>query len=81
MANNREQRFFNALRDVFVGAEVEGESGFVNLMRIKARYYEKGVFPRLKEDIDPRPTSMSMKRSTPMIGTWFSFGRPTCFTT
>ena len=52
MANNREQRFFNALRDVFVGAEVEGESGFVNLMRIKARYYEKGVFPRLKEDID-----------------------------
>jgi adenine-specific DNA-methyltransferase len=48
----KEVQFFNALRDVFVGAKVEGDSGFVNLMRIKSRYYEKGVFPRLKEDID-----------------------------
>ncbi len=48
----REQRFFQALRDVFVGAKVEGESGFVNLMRIKSRYYEKGGFPRLKKEID-----------------------------
>jgi len=47
----REETFFKALRDVFVGAKVEGESGFVNLMRIKARYYEKGVFPHLQEDI------------------------------
>jgi adenine-specific DNA-methyltransferase len=49
---NREQKFFNALRDVFVGAKVEGESGYINLMRIKARYYEKGVFPKLQQDID-----------------------------
>jgi adenine-specific DNA-methyltransferase len=48
----KEQRFFNALRDIFVGARVEGQSGFINLMRIKSRYYEEGVFPRLKEDID-----------------------------
>lgn len=48
----KEQKFFNALRDVFVGAKVEGESGFVSLMRIKSQYYEKSVFPRLKEDID-----------------------------
>ena len=48
----KEQRFFNALRDVFVGARVEGQSGFINLMRIKSRYYEEGVFPRLREDID-----------------------------
>jgi hypothetical protein len=32
---NREQKFFNALRDVFVGAKVKGESGYINLMRIK----------------------------------------------
>ncbi len=50
--NNKENRFFSALRDVFVGAKVEGQSGFVNLMRIKSSYYEQGVFPRLKEDID-----------------------------
>jgi len=37
---------------VFVGAKVEGESGFVNLMRIKSSYYEKGIFPRLREDIE-----------------------------
>lgn len=48
----KEQEFYGALRDVFVGAKVEGESGYINLMRIKSRYYEKGVFPRLQEDIN-----------------------------
>lgn len=48
----REQKFFSALRDVFVGAKVEGESGYINLMRIKSRYYEAGVFPKLQEDIN-----------------------------
>jgi adenine-specific DNA-methyltransferase len=49
---NREQKFFSALRDVFVGAKVQGESGYINLMRIKSRYYEKGVFPELTKDIN-----------------------------
>lgn len=48
----KEQKFYNALKDVFVGAKVEGESGYINLMRIKSRYYEKGVFPKLHEDIE-----------------------------
>jgi len=48
----KEEKFFVALRDVFVGAKVEGESGYINLMRIKARYYESGVFPKLQEDIN-----------------------------
>ncbi len=47
-----EQQFFNALRDIFVGAEIEGDSGFINLMQIKSRYYQQGVFPKLKKDID-----------------------------
>ncbi|MDY6847070.1 MAG: site-specific DNA-methyltransferase [Chloroflexota bacterium] len=47
-----EQQFFNALRDIFVGAEIEGDSGFINLMQIKSRYYQNGVFPKLKKDID-----------------------------
>lgn len=47
----KEEMFFSTLRDVFVGARVEGESGYVNLMRIKARYYEQGVFPQLQKDI------------------------------
>ncbi|RKX91657.1 MAG: site-specific DNA-methyltransferase [Spirochaetes bacterium] len=49
---SRERKFFDALRDIFVGAKVEGESGYINLMKIKSRYYEKGVFPRLKQDIE-----------------------------
>ncbi|MGC9200963.1 MAG: hypothetical protein ACP5F8_03395 [Candidatus Aenigmatarchaeota archaeon] len=46
----KEQKFYNALKDIFVGAKVEGESGYINLMRIKSRYYEKGVFPKLQKD-------------------------------
>ena len=48
----KEQKFYNALKDVFVGAKIEGESGYINLMRIKSKYYEKGVFPKLQEDIE-----------------------------
>ncbi len=47
-----EKRFYDALRDIFVGAKVEGKSGFINLMQIKSRYYTQGVFPRLKADIE-----------------------------
>jgi adenine-specific DNA-methyltransferase len=47
-----EKRFFSALGDIFIGAKVEGDSGFINLMSIKRRYYEKGVFPQLQKDID-----------------------------
>jgi len=48
----KEQKFYDALKQVFIGAKVEGESGYINLMRIKSRYYEKGVFPQLQKDIE-----------------------------
>jgi hypothetical protein len=47
----REEKFYKALRDIFVGAKVEGESGYINLMRIKSRYFEQGIFPKLHKDI------------------------------
>jgi adenine-specific DNA-methyltransferase len=47
-----ETQFLNALHDIFVGARVEGDSGYINLMRIKSRYYEQGIFPLLMKDID-----------------------------
>ncbi len=47
----KEEKFLNALKDIFVGAPVEGQSGYINLMRVKARYFEQGVFPRLTQDI------------------------------
>jgi len=49
---SKEQKFFDALKDIFIGAKVEGESGYINLMRIKSKYFEEGVFPKLQKDID-----------------------------
>jgi len=46
----KEQKFYNALRDIFVGAKIEGEGGFVNLMRIKSGYYSK-IQELLEKDI------------------------------
>src|SRR5688500_16971855 len=47
-----EQQFLDALKSIFIGAKVEAESGYINLMKIKANYFEKGVFPQLMKDID-----------------------------
>lgn len=47
-----EQKFLTALKDLFVGAKIEGESGYINLMRFKTAYFEKGVLPKLMEDIE-----------------------------
>src|ERR1022692_851404 len=47
----KEQRFLEALRNVFVGAKVDGLSGYINLMRIKASYFERAVEPALMIDI------------------------------
>jgi len=49
---SKEKKFYDSLKDIFIGAKVEGESGYINLMRIKSNYYEKGVFPKLKKDIE-----------------------------
>ncbi|MCX7810113.1 MAG: DNA methyltransferase [Leptospiraceae bacterium] len=53
MAKNgtKEQKFYNALQDVFIGAKIEGQGGFVNLMKIKSNYYSK-IEKILKDDID-----------------------------
>ena len=47
----KEQKFYKALQDVFIGAKIEGEGGFINLMRIKAGYYSQ-IEKLLKEDIN-----------------------------
>ena len=46
----KEQKFYEALRNVFIGAKIEGEGGFINLMRIKSSYYSQ-IEKLLKEDI------------------------------
>ena len=41
-----------ALRDLFVGAKVDGQSGYINLMNIKSSYFSGLVEPALMDDID-----------------------------
>ncbi len=50
--NAKEERFFNALKNIFIGPPVEGESGYINLMRFKARYFEKVMMPHLQKKIN-----------------------------
>ena len=48
---SQEQKFYSALRDVFIGAKIEGKGGFVNLMNIKSGYYRK-IKNLLEQDIE-----------------------------
>ena len=50
MARN-EDEFYQDLKNIFIGAKVEGNSGFVNLMKIKSAYLEK-ILKLLKSHID-----------------------------
>ncbi len=51
-SNNKEKKFFDSLKNIFIGAPVEGASGYINLMRIKAKYFKRVMEPYLKEEID-----------------------------
>ena len=48
-----EQMFYDKLKDIFIGAKIEGTSGFVNLMKIKSSYFDI-VFKELKKEIDEK---------------------------
>src|SRR3989344_8754376 len=47
----KEQKFYKALQDVFIGAKIEGEGGFINLMKMKSGYYSQ-IEKLLKQDVD-----------------------------
>lgn len=49
----KEKKFFEALQSIFIGAKVEGDSGFVNLMRIKSGYYSQ-IEKILQKDIEDK---------------------------
>ncbi len=51
VAMNKEKQFYDTLQDVFVGAKVDGQGGFINLMKIKATYY-KSIEKLLQKDVD-----------------------------
>jgi adenine-specific DNA-methyltransferase len=51
MTNINENKFYQALENIFVGANIEGGSGYVNLMKIKSKYY-KIILEQFKKDVD-----------------------------
>ncbi|NMA86098.1 MAG: site-specific DNA-methyltransferase [Tissierellia bacterium] len=51
---NKEQKFYNALEDIFVGAKIEGDSGFINLLKIKEKYYSE-ILAQFKREVDKCP--------------------------
>jgi adenine specific DNA methylase Mod len=48
--SEKEKRFHDVLEDIFIGASIEGKSGFINLMRIKSSYF-RFVLSQLEEDV------------------------------
>ena len=45
-----EEKFYEALKDVFTGESIQGRGGFVNLLRIKNAYY-KEVLAQFEHDV------------------------------
>jgi hypothetical protein len=51
--DNSETRFYEVLKNIFIGAKVEGVSGYINLMKIKSKYFEK-IFEILQKEIEEK---------------------------
>ncbi len=51
MSNINENKFYQALENIFTGANIEGDSGYVNLLKIKSSYY-KLILAQFKKEID-----------------------------
>lgn len=68
----KEQKFYKTLRDVFIGAEIEGEGGFINLMRIKSNYYRK-IESILRDDIETALKKYSSSFRDELFDKMFSF--------
>lgn len=60
MTNKNEQKFYSALKDVFIGEKIEGKSGYVNLMKIKNEYFEK-IKPFIENKINETITDDSAR--------------------
>ncbi|NPB03429.1 MAG: site-specific DNA-methyltransferase [Thermotogae bacterium] len=48
----KERRFFNALKNIFIGVPVEGESGYINLMRMKSKYFDRVMMPAIRKEVE-----------------------------
>ena len=51
MANSKELKFYNSLEEIFLGTEIEGDSGYINLLKIKSNYF-KIILREFKKQIE-----------------------------
>nr|BAV59394.1 type III modification methylase [Candidatus Endomicrobium trichonymphae] len=51
MQNINEAKFYQALENIFTGAKIEGDSGYINLLKIKSSYY-KLILEQFKKDVN-----------------------------
>ena len=49
--NVNEKRFYDALENLFIGANIEGEGGYINLLKIKSEYYKK-ILEQFKKEVE-----------------------------
>jgi len=42
-----EEKFWQILEDMFVGAEIEEKSGYINLLKVKRKYFKNYLKPNL----------------------------------
>ena len=75
--SNKEQRFLDELEALFTGAEVAGDSGFVNLMRIKSNYF-RSILPILMAGINEKTKQNSSFREELFDKLYTFFNRYFC---
>jgi len=68
----KKDKFFEVLRNIFVGAKIEGNSGYVNLMKIKSKYYNE-FKEQLHKDIDTKLNEVGKNFEEELYNKLFTF--------
>jgi adenine-specific DNA-methyltransferase len=68
----KKDKFFEVLRNIFVGAKIEGNSGYVNLMKIKSKYYNE-FKEQLHIDIDAKLNEVGQNFEEELYNKLFTF--------
>lgn len=68
----KKDKFFEVLRNIFVGAKIEGNSGYVNLMKIKSKYYNE-FKEQLQKDIDEKLKEVGQNFEEELYNKLFTF--------
>ncbi|MFZ8846819.1 MAG: site-specific DNA-methyltransferase [Candidatus Hydrothermia bacterium] len=72
----KEKKFYELLGNMFVGdSEIEGQGGFINLLKIKRKYYENEFKPKLQKKIEETLKTYPNFKSELFEKLWTFFSR------